>query len=117
MGGTRGSGVLTSAGDVLEISVARGVGGVCDMCMCLVWDGCVGGEWVTGLGFGFTTSGGTCGKWDMCLCFGCCGVSGVGEMGGRLRPGSGRVVCCYVCACYESGLSVLMAGPGICILC
>ena len=35
MGGTRGSGVLTSAGDVQEMSVVRGVGGVCDMCMCL----------------------------------------------------------------------------------
>ena len=35
MGGTRGSGVLSSAGDVLEMSVVRGVGGVCDMCMCL----------------------------------------------------------------------------------
>ena len=31
MGGTRGSGVLASAGDVLEMSVVRGVGGVCDM--------------------------------------------------------------------------------------
>ena len=47
MGGTRGSGVLISAGDVLEM---RGVGGVCDMCMCLARGGmgCVG---VTGLGF------------------------------------------------------------------
>ena len=35
MGGTRGSGVLSSACDVLEMSVVRGVGGVCDMCMCL----------------------------------------------------------------------------------
>ena len=40
MGGTRGgSGVLSSAGDVLEMSVVRGVGGVCDMCMCLARDG------------------------------------------------------------------------------
>ena len=31
MGGTR---VLSSAGDVLEMSVVRGVGGVCNMCMC-----------------------------------------------------------------------------------
>ena len=31
MGGTRGSGVLSSACDVLEMSVVRGVGGVCDM--------------------------------------------------------------------------------------
>ena len=35
MGRTRGSGVLSSAGDVLEMSVWGGVGGVCDMCMCL----------------------------------------------------------------------------------
>ena len=35
MGGTRGSGVLSSAGDMLEMSVPRGVGGVCGMCMCL----------------------------------------------------------------------------------
>ena len=37
MGGTRGSGVLASVGDVLEMSVVRG--GVCDMCMCLAWAG------------------------------------------------------------------------------
>ena len=35
MSGTRSSGVLSSTGDVLEMSVVRGVGGVCDMCMCL----------------------------------------------------------------------------------
>ena len=66
MGGTRGSGVLASACDVLEMSVVRGVGGVCDMCMCLARGGVgdVGGEWATGLGF--TNSGGTWGKWDMC---------------------------------------------------
>ena len=39
MGGTRGSGVFSSAGDVLEMSVVRGVGGVCEMCMCLAWAG------------------------------------------------------------------------------
>ena len=54
-----GSGVLSSAGDVLEMSVLIGVGGVCDMCMCLARGG-VGGEWVTGLGLGFTNSVGTC---------------------------------------------------------
>ena len=43
MCGTRGSGVLSSTGDVLEMSVVRGVGGVCDMCMCLARGG-VGGE-------------------------------------------------------------------------
>ena len=31
---------------------------------------------------GFTNSGGTWGKWDMCLCFGCGGVGG--EWVGRL---------------------------------
>ena len=39
MGGTRGSCALSSAGDVLEMSVERGVGGVCDMCMCLARGG------------------------------------------------------------------------------
>ena len=36
---------------------------------------------------------------------------------GRVGGWSGRVVWCYVCVCCESGFSVLMAGPGICILC
>ena len=39
MGGTRGSGVWASVCDVLEMSVVRGVGGVCDMCMCLARGG------------------------------------------------------------------------------
>ena len=47
MGGTLGSGVLSSTGNVLEMSVVRGVCGVCDMCMCLAWGG-VGGEGVSG---------------------------------------------------------------------
>ena len=47
MGGTHGSSVLSSAGDVLEMSVVRGIGGVCDMCMCLAW-GRVGGVGVSG---------------------------------------------------------------------
>ena len=58
MRGTRGSGVLSSACDVLDMSVVRGVGGVCDMCMCLARGG-VGGEWVRGLGMSFTNPGGT----------------------------------------------------------
>ena len=41
MGGTCGSGVLSSTGDVLEMSVVRGVGGLCDM-------------WMRRLGLGFT---------------------------------------------------------------
>ena len=39
MGGTRGSGVLSSACDVIEMSVVRGVGGACDMCMYLARGG------------------------------------------------------------------------------
>ena len=39
---TRGSGVLSSTGDLV-----RGVGGVCDMCMCLAQGG-VGGEGMSG---------------------------------------------------------------------
>ena len=63
MGGTRGSGVLASAGDVLEMSVVRGVGGVCDMCYVFGsgWEVLVV-EWVIGLGLGFTNFGGTWGK-------------------------------------------------------
>ena len=52
MSGTRSSGVLSSTGDVL----VRGVGGVCDMCMCLARGGVggEGGEWMRELGLGFT---------------------------------------------------------------
>ena len=39
MGGTRGSGILSSAGDLLEMNVVRGVGGVCNRCMCLALGG------------------------------------------------------------------------------
>ena len=82
MGGTRGSGVFSSAGNELEMSVVRGVGGVCDMCMCLA-PGVVGGVGVIGLGLGFTNPGGTGGKWG--LCFGCSCV---------LSNGSGRLLWC-----------------------
>ena len=57
---------------------------MCDMCMCSARGGVrgIGGEWVTGLGLGFTNSGGTWRKLDMCLCFGCGGVCVVlGESG------------------------------------
>ena len=40
VGGTCGSGIVSSAADVLWMS---GVGGVCEMCMCLARGG-VGGE-------------------------------------------------------------------------
>ena len=58
--------------------------------MCLVRFG-VRGEWVRGLGFDFANPGGTWGKWDMCLCFCCGGVGGVGgeECVGGLGQGLG----------------------------
>ena len=90
MSGTRGS------GDVLEMSVVRGVGGVCDMCMCLARGG-VGGErgkWMRELGLSFTNPVGTWGVLDMCLCFGCGGVDGVGgEWVGGLDQGRERCCC------------------------
>ena len=67
--GTCGSGVLSSTGDVL----VRGVGGVCDMCMCLARGG-EGGECMRGLGLGFTNPVGTGCVLD--VCFGCDGVGG-----------------------------------------
>ena len=74
---TRGSGVLSSTGDVLEMSVVGGVDGVCDICMCLARGGMggEGGEWMRELGFGFTNHEREGGVLDMCLCF-CCGGMG-----------------------------------------
>ena len=62
--GTRGSGVLSSAGDVLEMSVVRGVGGVCDMCMSLAWSG-VGGVGCERIGFGLYQFWRN--RWNMCV--------------------------------------------------
>ena len=54
------------------------------MCMCLARAGSeVFG--VRGLGLGFTNPGGTGGKWDMCLCFGCGGVGGGEWVGGLFQ--------------------------------
>ena len=55
VGGTCGSVIVSSVVDVLWMSVVRGmrgVGGVCDMCMCLARGGMdgEGGEWMRGLG-------------------------------------------------------------------
>ena len=50
VGGTRGSGIVSSEADVLWMSVVRvmrGVDGVCEMCICLDRGG-VGGEEVSG---------------------------------------------------------------------
>ena len=76
VGGTRGLGIVSSATDLLWMSVVRGmrgVGGVCEMCMCSTRSGVcgIGGKWMRGLGLGFTNPVGTGGVLDMCLCFGC----------------------------------------------
>ena len=60
VGGTRGSGIVSSAADVLRMSVVRGmrgVGVVCEMCMCLAPGG-VGGEGLVDerIGFGLYQS-------------------------------------------------------------
>ena len=60
--------------------MVRGVGGVCDMCMCLARGG-VGGEgdeWMRVLGLGFTNPVETGGVLDVSLCFGYGGVGGLG---------------------------------------
>ena len=64
VGGTRGSDIVSSAADLLGMSVVRGIRGigrVSEMCMCLA-RGCVGGEgggWIRGLCLGFTNPVGT----------------------------------------------------------
>ena len=76
---------MSSAADVLWMSVVcgmRGVGEMCEICMCLSWGG-VGGdwrgvEWMRGLGLGFTNPLRTGGVLDVCLCLGCGDVGGVG---------------------------------------
>ena len=89
MSGTRGSGVLSSTCDVH----VRGVGGVCDMCMCLAWGGVggEGGEWMRELGLVFTNPVGTGGVLDMCLVFWLRWCGGVGgEWVGGLDKGRER---------------------------
>ena len=85
MSGTRGSGVLSSTGDVL----VRGVGGVCGMCLARGGVGGERGEWMRELGLGFTNPLGTGGVLDMCLWCGWC-KWGVGR---GLGQGSGVVLC------------------------
>ena len=92
MSGTRGSGVLSSTGDVL----VRGVGGVC---VC-VWLGAV---WVDErIGFGLYQSSGDRGSIGHVSVLRWCRW-GVGR---GLGQGSGAVWWCYVCVRCESGFSV-----------
>ena len=109
VGGTRCSGIVSSAADVLWMSVVpgmRGVDGVCEMCMCLTLGG-VGGGGCERIGFGLYQSCGNRGSVGRVDVFwlrwcGWCrwGVSRV------LEPGSGGVGWCYVCVSCVSGLSV-----------
>ena len=48
MGGTRGSGIVSSAADVLWMSVVRGMRGVGVVCEICLTRGGVGGEGVSG---------------------------------------------------------------------
>ena len=100
MCGTRGSGVMPSTGDVLEMSVVRGVGGVCDMCMCLTRGGVggEGGEWMREYGFGLHQSCGDRGSGGhvSVLWLRWCGWCRWG-VGRGLGPGSGAVGSCYIC--------------------
>ena len=87
MSGTRDSGVLSSTGDVLM----RGVGGVCDMCMCLAR----GGEWMRELGLGFTNPLGTGGVGHVSVFW----LRWCRWVGGLDR---GRERWCYVCVSLDS---------------
>ena len=95
------------------------VSGVCDMCMCLARGGVrkvgVSGlqDWVWYLPI--LEEQGKVGYVSV-FWLQCCGWCW-GRVGGRLESWFGRVGWCYVCVCCESGFSVLMAGPCICILC
>ena len=96
VGGTRGSSIVSSAADVLWMSVVRGmrgVDGVCEMCMCLARGG-VGGEGVSGLSLGLTNPVGTGRVLDVSV-FGLrwCGWYRWGVDRG-IGSGSGGVVLC-----------------------
>ena len=66
VGRTRGSGIMSSADDVLGMSVELVK---CKMCMCLARGGEVG-EWMRGLGLGLTNPMETMGVLDCVSMFG-----------------------------------------------
>ena len=88
VGGTRSSGIVSSASDMHWMSLIcgmKGVGGVCEMCMCLARAVYEARRWKIGLGLGFTNLVRTEGVLDGCLCLGCGGMDGVaGEWLGGL---------------------------------
>ena len=70
VGGTRDSGIVSSAANMLGMSVVRGlrgIGGVCNGRR---------GEWMKGLGLIFTITVGIGGVLDVCLRLGCGDVCG-----------------------------------------
>ena len=69
------------------------------MCMCLARGGVVG-EWIRGLGLGFTNPVEKKGVLDVCLGYGTVGGDWAGDLGQGLEG------CCYVCVSCESGLFV-----------
>ena len=108
--GTRGSCIVSSAADVLGMSVVRGrrgVGRVCEMCIwAYVWPGAAWEErgWVdVRIGFDIYQSCGNRGSVGHVSVFGLqsCGCSMWGVEKG-LGPGSERVGWCYVCVSTDS---------------
>ena len=99
-GGTRDSGIVSSAADVLWMSVMRGmrgVSGVCEMCMSLARGG-LGGDGDERIGFGIYKSGGNRGSVGRVSVFWLRWCGWVGGLDHGLE-----VWCCVTC---ESGLSV-----------
>ena len=105
MDDTRGSGVLSSSCDMLEMSVVRGVCGVCDMCLARGGVGVVGCERIWFGIYQFWRNLGKVGS-----------VFWLGEWVGSLGPGVGGGWY-YVWVCCESGSIMLMSGSGTCVLC
>ena len=77
---------------------------MCEMCLCLARGGVggEGGEWMRGMGLGFTNPVGTCGVLDVSLCFGAVVLVGWVVIGWgvvrRLGPGFGGWGCVmFVC--------------------
>ena len=106
-GGTHGSGIVSSAADVIWMSVVRGMRGVGEGCVC-VWLGAARverGRVDEKIGFVLYQSCENRGSVGRVSVFGLrwCGWCRWG-VGRGLGPGSGRV--CYVCVRSESGFSV-----------
>ena len=103
VGRKRGSGIVSSTADVLWM---RGLGGACEMCMCLARSGVVG-EGVSGFGLGFTIPVRTMGSVARMSVFGLrwCVLYKWG-VGRWLRPRSGWMGWFYVCVSCESELFV-----------